>query len=218
MPRGFGAVWLTAGLLALGGYSVAAGQGAASQRLLPYDPRSPISGRLRNDDAIVVVDRHWDVVDLELGSRPIEATIAYVQAVSDVAAIVDVNDVSGILVENGAWIQTHIIGRVRRVLSSSTHASPLRRGGNITVIFEGGEVHLGMTLVRAGDVVAMQSRQQYLMFLIQNNGTYQASVTPMLVRDGRVLNVNPKDEGAAKLDGMALSTIQRVIRLDTRDP
>jgi hypothetical protein len=110
----------------------------------------PIVERLLPDDEVVLISPDYDVVVPDHVLSAAEA-IADATARADLVAVVAVDDVKAILVDNGAWIRTRLSGLITRVLSASLHGQALSKRKRVDVYITGGELRIGQVLVKAGN-------------------------------------------------------------------
>jgi hypothetical protein len=144
------------------------GERLRAQRRAPHvrtipEVRVPIVDRLLPDDDIVVitgVEENGILPEHELTTLEV---IKDAVAISDLIATVDIQEVKGLLTDDGMWINTRVAGTVQQVLSSKT--LPPERGQRIEALYVGGETKIGKVLVRAGKAGAIQRIRRYLMFL-----------------------------------------------------
>ena len=102
------------------------------------------------------------------------------------AALAEVRQVSGIVVDDGTWIHTRVVCVVKEVLKDRNR--PLRPGGRLQFEISGGEVAIGKVLVKAWDVPKLQAGRTYFVFAAVNSdtGVLFPNHVPMLV-DGDIL-------------------------------
>jgi hypothetical protein len=164
------------------------------------------------DDEIVLVTRHWDLIDNGLGQRPFQELIDHLTEASDAIVIVDVSDVSSVLVENGTWIATRISAQVREVLEAPAHPR-LSRGQRFTLeMIEGGEVRIGKVIVKADDLILPRAKRQYLMFVSLETGIVTPTQSPLLIQDGRLVKIEPGDDSADRFGGLSLRDVREALR------
>jgi len=175
----------------------------------------PIVERLLPDDDVVLISPDYDVVvpDHVLSAAEV---IADATARADLVAVVAVDDVKAILVDNGAWIRTRLSGLITRVLSASLHGQALSKRKRVDVYITGGELRIGQVLVKAGNPLKLPAARQYLLFM-KDDGAAPGpgpTHTPLLIEQGKLQDTLPPgvSDHADPLNGMALSALVSEVR------
>lgn len=188
-------------------------------RVMSASANAPISDRLLADDEIVVVTRNDNSV-VPVPEPSAREVVDDAVERSDVIAIVEIDKVTGLLVEEGQWIETRVGGRVREVLKSwnSDEISP---GRALEWHITGGQLMIGKILVKAGGVFALQEGRPYLMFLQANSltGVLYPVHLPLLVENGRLVDPRQVEQGSTARDplhDLAFQEIAEEVRRLTR--
>ncbi|MBY0496341.1 MAG: hypothetical protein K2Y23_19200 [Cyanobacteria bacterium] len=156
-------------------------------RVIPFSDR-PIVERLLPDDQVVVLAR--DDSDRSVTEREPTAS-EIVRSLLDSRfgnlVIVDVNQISGVLVDDGRWIDTKFDGVLADVVTTRTDRSvklPVK-GAPISFSFDGGEVKVGNVLVRTNNAIPFPAKRRYLAFLGPpagwGVGTMVAATEPVII-------------------------------------
>jgi hypothetical protein len=183
-------------------------------RVIPYQEKA-IQDQLRPDDQIVVISREVDAQQIE-SAPTTQELLRHIVYIADVIAIVEVNDVSGVLVDGGTWINTRVASTAKNVLKDQNR--PLRVGSTLWFQFSGGKMTIGKVVVKAWDVPTTTVGRSYLMFLKvepTDGRLYPVSV-PYLI-DGDVLKADlpfptAAGEGPNPLNGYPLQKLIADVR------
>lgn len=173
-----------------------------------------ITDRLLPDDEIVVITREFDTVQF-FPEPTAGQVIEDVVGMADIVAIVDTREVRGILVEDGTWIDTRVVGTVRDILSFSKNTR-IGRGQQLELQATGGEMMIRKVLVRAGRP-SIVSRRRYLMFLAADpvTGVLNPIRTPLLIENNKLVNPLQIQQGSTTRDplhGLVLNQVTTEIR------
>jgi hypothetical protein len=177
----------------------------------------PIADALLPDDDVVQVD--WGIVDVAVfDSEPTPQQMLRVLAQrAELIVAVDMQDIRGVLVDDGKWIATRFTGIVVDVLRRSGRES-VSAGETVVAGMGNGEMTIGTVRVRAGNVVRFPSHRRYLMFLGRRSseliGAFNVIYPPLLIEHARLTAVlGPKsDKLDGKLHGMSLRDVTRQIQ------
>jgi len=158
---------------------------AVHTRVIPYGFGASIEKQLRPDDDVVVVSRPREGVVFSPTPSP-EELIRYEVGLSDLVVVLNLTNVSPLLVDDGNWINTRLIGTLTTVLFDERR--PVAAGRSLEVQTMGGELRIGKTLVRAWEPPHVEIGHQYLLFAAVNADTLvlQAIYQPLRI-DGDLL-------------------------------
>ena len=92
-------------------------------RVIP-EGLQPIVDRLLPDDEVVVISRGEEDFLLPDHDLTVPELIEEAVGMSDLIATVDVQEATGLLADDGMWINTRVVGTVRQVLSSTKMPTP----------------------------------------------------------------------------------------------
>jgi hypothetical protein len=182
-------------------------------RTIPFSSR-PISESLQPDDQVVIIDREKEGA-VFVRQPSARQTIEYAVRSSDLAAVVKVDDVGGILVQGGSWVDTRVAGTISDVLMAGKRR--VVRGQRLEFLVSGGEMMIGSVRVKAWDKPKVEAQKQYLVFLQGDpeTGVFYPSYGPRLIEQARVVG-RPQSELGGKihdpLDGLTLETVAAEVR------
>ncbi len=114
-------------------------------------------------DEIVIVQREFDDIDPEhfdTADEIVDQTTRWAAGI----ALVRFNRIDSVLVDGGTWIRTMMQANVRAVVKSTSRLT-LRKGQNIEVSINGGELKIGSVIVRTENVPRITARREYLIFI-----------------------------------------------------
>lgn len=177
----------------------------------------PIATQLRPDDQVVLIDREIHIVrdvPAPTASQLIDATVAQ----SDLVAIAELSDIEGVLVDQGRWIDTRLMGKITEVFKLGESVK-IAQDNRIEVQFTGGQLMFGKVLVKAGRVFQLQSQRSYLVFLakVPEMAAFFPTHIPLLIQDGQLASPESSDAfdtppNPDPLHGMSLSDVVIQIR------
>lgn len=200
-------------LLSVAGSVSLTGQTPAGRvRVIPYGPNLPIVERLLPDDEIVRLDRPREPeAARQLTAQ--EFLTALLDA-SQIVAVVRADEVKGILVDNGTWVNTLVAVRVQRALLDADRSIPF--GGPMNLQWSGGDLPIGNTLVRAWEPPRLQPDKQYLVF--HTGGGVMGTLAAYLIEDLKLVSTWPVERTRIKdpLDGAAFNDVTAALRLRTQ--
>jgi hypothetical protein len=181
-----------------------------------YRMERPIAEALLPDDDIVEVV--WEVDETVFDREPTpQQMLRGLGQRADLVVAVDVQDISGVLVDDGKWIATLFTGIVVDVLGRSG-TEFVAAGQPVAAGMGSGESTIGTVRVRAGNVVPYPSNRRYLMFLGQRSseilGVFNLIYAPLLIENERLTAVlGPKsNELDGKLHGMSMRDVTRQLQ------
>jgi hypothetical protein len=177
----------------------------------------PIADRLLPGDDIVHISPDYDVAMPDHVLNAAE-TIADAASRADLVAIVDVNDVSAALVDNGSWIRTRLAGRVRQILKTSSRTRKhFSEGNRVELYVTGGELKIGKVIVRAAEVLRLPAHREYLLFMRDDGASLGLgpTLTPLMVDRGLLVDTFPIGvrNAATPLNGLALNAVAAQLKL-----
>ena len=214
-----GSVALTVAFVASTG-AVAAQERHGEVRTLPYRTGVPLRDQLPpcNPGDVVQFHRYLGTFVDDPVDVPVDAVIDLLIRRSNLAVLMDVETVSGVVSENDTWISTHITGVVQEVLFSRTRT--LRPGERLTSVLSGsGEATIGRCLVRTGEQLKVAKGRLNLMFLgahvEDRNRPFFPTAVPFLIDNGRALNLSALEPGSTTNDplhGQPLDLFRQRVR------
>jgi hypothetical protein len=165
------------------------------------------------------VEVDWGSVDVTVFDREPtpQSMLRMLARDARLTIVVDVQDINGVLVDEGKWIATLFKGIVVDVLARSATES-VSVGETVAAGMGSGEAMIGTVRVRAGNVVPYPSNRRYLMFLGQRSseilGAFNLIYAPALVENERLTAVlGPKsNELDGKLQGMSMRDVTRQLQ------
>ena len=181
-------------------------------RVIAYEPDVPIVSRVEPGDKVLLVKK------LESGHGAAnwekytpEEILGLLAGINEGTVFVDVEDASGMWMEDGAWIGTSV--RAYVVEAVAREGSRIKKGERLSLTWaHGGELWVGDTLVRAGIPPAVSDGQRYFMFLTRNSPENWFPSRIMRVQDDRLESTYSADrQKEDQLDGFSASTAMRVI-------
>ena len=204
-------------------------------RTISQVPGVALETRLLSDDEVVIVERSgiWDPITF---SREMSkaSMIEYATMGSDVAIVIDVDDLRADFTDDRSWIRTLVSGAVREVLMSRTKLSstgqraerlvggartvrPVTAGERVEIEYVGmGEIRVKGVLVKASPQT-LKSGLRYLLFLQihPEKGILIPSYAPYWIENGRLVNERFVLSGGTvpdPLDGLSLDEVAKEIR------
>lgn len=197
-------------------------------RVLRWDPDVPIASRLLPDDVIVDIRNDGDLFITHTKKWTVKQVVENATVNAEFVAVVDVNTVDSVLVSNGSWIHTRLMGTVRDILPGSKNRR-ISRGQRLEVHFPVGEMVFGNVLVRAGGgdplfVPKLPAGRSYLMFIDNENGRYGVTHAPVLIEHGKLVYPWPVVdvhvdalEPPHPLQGLTVQEVAKIVR-DAKSP
>jgi hypothetical protein len=185
------------------------------QRVIPEQGGVPIPTRIQPDDEVVVIEPLFSPQTLP-PKRTVKDKLQSAVVMSDLAVVIDVTDVEGLLNEQQTWIRTRITGRLIELLMSRD--SSVSKGDRIQIQYPwSGEMRIGKALVRAGELLRVEPRRRYFVFLRYNTETLTWAITGALLRiDGdRLVNpweLEPGSKTRDPLHGLSYADVAKQVR------
>jgi hypothetical protein len=200
---------------------VVVGQSAPPRvRTLFWYPDAPIPGRLLPDDEVVRVER-GGILDYITPSYKltVEEVIADVAVRADLVAVVDIDQVEGILSDADAWVSTRFTGTVRQVIRERK-VGDFQVRQQLQAYLSGGEVLVGKVLVRIGDPQRWPVNQPYLLFLGRGgrqDGHLYALLSAVVIKNGKLNYPNTPPQPPPKfpphpLRGLTVAAVTKMAR------
>lgn len=186
------------------GVSLAGQIPAGRVRVIPYKVGLAIPERLLPDDQVVRLDRPRE--DTDPKEQPTaEAQLRATLDASEIVTTVIAEEVRGVLVEDGSWVNTRVVGRVDRPYLDRARSLPF--GGLLTLEFSGGELPLGDTLVKAWEPPRIEKDKRYLVF--HSGQGALGTVAVYRVENGKLASTWPADRTRIKdaLDGASFDDV-----------
>ena len=226
-PRGKGPlrglVWsplqfIPAGCLFAGTLLVGLSVGAQTERVrtMGYSSGIRIDERLRPDDEVVVIEKD-DGLQIHFDRTPsVEFFVEYLVRLADVIVVIDVKEMSTVVVDERTWIRTGVAATVKEVFKQENR--PVRVGGTLRFQLDGGAVKFGNVLVKTRPVPSVEVGRTYLVFGVVNpeNGILFPAHAPVLVEGDTLVYSMPfegsPDRGANPLNGYSMAKLAAQVR------
>jgi hypothetical protein len=175
---------------------------------------TPIADQLVPSDEVVVVRRKFDVIEpqhFDTAEEIVDQTTRWAAGI----AVVRFQSSQSVLVNGGTWIRTRMQTNIREVVKSTSRLT-LRKGQNVEVSINGGQLKIGRALVRSESVPRVAAGREYLIFIHAGAGELGLEMIrmPLQVDHGKLASTAKTrgyDSVVDPLDGQDMaSVIQRI--------
>jgi hypothetical protein len=184
---------------------------------MPYGFGIPITERLLPDDDVVMIAREEES-GIVYDPEPTAAQLIALTVIrSDIVVVLVPNEIGGLLVEDGTWIHTRVIGTTDEVFMSKRRR--VTTGQRLDFQTPGGEVRVGKVLVKALDTPKLTIGRRYLVFLrATDSGTLFPTHEPLLIENGKLSNWRVTEPGSSTIDplhGLSFDEVVKEVRRPT---
>lgn len=183
---------------------LSSGRVQAKVRVIPFGD-APIASRLLPDDQVVRISFFAIADPVDYSHETTDQTVRRLVRNAETIALVRLDSVESVLVDQETWIRTKVKGTTVRNIKSGK----LTIGQGVEAQWNGGETKIGLVTVQAGTYPVLRTGAEYLLFIDQRGDDLWLS--NVYVIDGANVRTAPWSSGQSPattpFDGKPLSMV-----------